>query len=166
VQASNTFSEDEVTSISGTLESPTLSQLSMEDVTSRLPSFIAAFFNVDGANGRTVIPNPHCPHTDLELMKKYGITVADRVSQLDVSDADKRFLTICLNAGYAASDDVVGFLSLLRLFSLSNYDYDINMEINGKFKIPEGTTALASAMLSEFQGISLFGRLGSRHSFA
>lgn len=130
----------------------------MEDATSRLAGLVTAFFNIDGANGRTILPNPHRPHNNPEAIKKYDISVSERVSQLDASDADKRFLTICLNAGSAAPADAVGFLSILRLFSLSNYDYDTFMEISSKFKIPGGTTALASAMLAEFQGVSLFKR--------
>ncbi|CAH0043690.1 unnamed protein product [Clonostachys solani] len=118
----------------------------------------AAFFDVDGLGGRIVMPQPTQPFLNREAIKKWDISVEDRINQMDVSSDEKKLLRMWMAISALTDVSKIGFLSLLRLYALSGYNFQQYLEINGSFKIPGGTTALADMIFAEFDGTSLFNR--------
>lgn len=119
---------------------------------------VASFFDVDGQGGRNIFPQPHRPLENAEGVAQWDISVEERIDQLNLSAAENELLTIWMATMGLAEVSQVGFLSVLRLYALSGYDFPKLLEMNGTFKIPGGTTALANAMFSEYKGAALFNR--------
>ncbi|CAG9977375.1 unnamed protein product [Clonostachys byssicola] len=118
----------------------------------------ATFFNVDGYNGRLVLPQPHLPLYNRKGIREWDISVRERIDQLNLSATEKDLLAFWMGTVGLQEAHKLGFLSLLRLYALSGYDFQRLLELSGVFKIPGGTTALANAMFSEFNGSALFNR--------
>ncbi|KAH7121549.1 hypothetical protein EDB81DRAFT_891120 [Dactylonectria macrodidyma] len=117
-----------------------------------------AFFNVDGQGGRFVMPQPKQPLLNREAIKQWNISVKERIDQLDISAEEEKILALWMAIKGLTDASKIGFLSPLRLYALSGYDFQQYLQINGTFKIPRGTTALANAIFSEFNGSALFNR--------
>ncbi|KAL7627814.1 hypothetical protein AAE478_002009 [Parahypoxylon ruwenzoriense] len=156
--ASDPFNLAESITMCGGNDHTALTKIEPEVMMTRMTRLLQKFFDIDGMGGRTVLPQPYRWFDNLEGIKKYDITVAQRLQQMDVSPADRDFVAAWLFCMSLSSPETAGFLSFLRVYALSNYDWGTVLEMSGKFKVPGGTTALASAMHSEFTGISLFGR--------
>ncbi|ETS85093.1 hypothetical protein PFICI_03118 [Pestalotiopsis fici W106-1] len=122
----------------------------------RLLPLMAQFLDVDGCGGRTLFPEPWLPLKSVDVWRRWDISLQERVEQINISKQDRDFLLpwLCINTCAAASES--SFLNLVRLYALSGYDYNLFMEICGKFKLKNGTTGLASAIYSEFKGQSIF----------
>lgn len=122
----------------------------------RLLPLMAKFLDVDGCGARTLFPEPWLPLKSVDVWARWDISLEERVDQIDISKEDREFLLpwLCINTCAAASGS--SFLNLVRLYALSGYDYNLFMEICGKFKLKNGTTGLASAIYSEFKGQSRF----------
>ncbi|KAF5010309.1 hypothetical protein FDECE_3514 [Fusarium decemcellulare] len=116
------------------------------------------FFNVDDERGSLVIPQPHKPLANRDAVDKWDISVQQRLDQMDLPDSDKKLLELVMATFGLTGGEKTGFLSLLRLYALSDYDFARLMELNSTLKIPGGTTALANAMFDEFKGTALFNR--------
>ncbi|KAJ3536085.1 hypothetical protein NM208_g6872 [Fusarium decemcellulare] len=116
------------------------------------------FFDVDGQRGRLVIQQPHNPLANRDAVDKWDISVQQRLAQMDLSDSEKKLLGLVMATFGLTEVAKTGFLSLLRLYALSDYDFARLMELNSTLKIPGGTTALANAMFDEFKGTALFNR--------
>ncbi|KAK2736977.1 monoamine oxidase n [Colletotrichum kahawae] len=117
-----------------------------------------AFFNVDGHGGRNVMPQPTRPLLDREAIAIWDISAEERIDQMDVTDKEKGLLRIWMSISGLTDVSRIGFVSLLRLYALSGYNFQQYLEINGTFKLPGGTTALADMIFAEFKGASLFSR--------
>ncbi|KAH8725623.1 hypothetical protein GQ44DRAFT_590543, partial [Phaeosphaeriaceae sp. PMI808] len=125
----------------------------------RLLPLIAKFMDVDGKGGKTLFPQPWLPLDNSEVWSKWDISLQERANQLDISEEDRIFMLSWFTINSAASADKASFLNMVRLMSLSGFDFNLYMEICGKFKLKNGTTSLASAMFGEFRGDTLFGRV-------
>ncbi|KAH6995155.1 hypothetical protein EDB80DRAFT_897396 [Ilyonectria destructans] len=119
---------------------------------------VASFFDVDGQGGRNIFPQPHRPLENAEGVAQRDISVEERINQLNLSAAENKLMTIWMATMGLAEVSQVGFLSVLRLYALSGYDFPKLLEMNGTFKIQGGTMALANAMFAEFKGAALFNR--------
>ncbi|KAF9877503.1 monoamine oxidase n [Colletotrichum karsti] len=131
---------------------------SMQDAAASVFPLAEAFFNVDGDGGRIVMPQPTRPLYNREAIVKWDISVEERLGQMDITEHDKELLRMWMATAGLTDVSRIGFLSLLRLYALSGYDFQRYLEANGTFKIPGGTTALADMMFAEFKGASLFNR--------
>lgn len=122
----------------------------------RLLPLIALFTDCDGDGGRSLFPNPYRPLDSIDVWSKWDISLRERAEQLDASQEDKEFLLLFFNINTMSIPTQGGYLNFMRLFSLSNYDYNCFMSQSGRFKIATGTSDLASCIHSEFQGTSVF----------
>ncbi|KAJ4317088.1 hypothetical protein N0V84_007541 [Fusarium piperis] len=118
----------------------------------------AAFFDVDGQGGRSVMPQANQPLLNREAIARWDISAEERIRQMDVSPEQKKLLHMWMAISGLTDVSKIGFLSLLRLYALSGYSFQQFLEINGTFKIPGGTTALANRIFAEFKGPALFNR--------
>ncbi|KAM5346270.1 hypothetical protein ACJ41O_009275 [Fusarium nematophilum] len=148
---SSGLSPDSPFNIDGTIES-------IEKADSSFLPLAAAFFDVDGQGGRVVMPQPNQPLLNREAIAQWDISAEERIGQMDISAKDKKLLAMWMAISGLTDVSKIGFLSLLRLYALSGYNFQQFLEINGTFKIPGGTTALANKMFSEFKGSALFNR--------
>ncbi|KAK7422455.1 hypothetical protein QQZ08_009507 [Neonectria magnoliae] len=133
-------------------------QQTLADADNSFLHLAVAFFNVDGQGGRAVMPQPNQPLLNREAIKQWDISAEERIGQIDISDKDKKTLALWMAISGLTDVSKIGFLSLLRLYALSGYDFQRYLEINGTFKVPGGTTSLANAVFSEFKGSALFNR--------
>ncbi|KAF7554455.1 hypothetical protein G7Z17_g2922 [Cylindrodendrum hubeiense] len=122
----------------------------------RLLPLVAKFMDCDGEGGRFLFPQPFLPLENRHVWSKYDISLRERADQLDISDEDKELLLLFLNINSLSVPTTGAYLNFLRLYALSNYDFNCFMEICGKFKFKDGTTQLASCMFDEFAGTALF----------
>jgi len=112
------------------------------------------FFNIDGLTLRDYLPRPHEPMRYPEVYAKYDrLSVQDRLDQLDFSDEDKAtFATLTGGFGQSHARDV-GFMEAAMWFArVGGTNAGIN-EYCSTYKIGNGgTTSLARAILSDFDG--------------
>ncbi|KAL6404533.1 monoamine oxidase n [Ilyonectria robusta] len=133
-------------------------KVTLQDADARTLPLMAKFYDIDGYGGRTVFPQPNKPLLNPEGVKKWDISIQERIDQLDISEDDKVHLAMWLNMQGLARPEKTGFLNVLRLYALSSYDYNAFVEMNSRYKAPGGTTALISHMWNEYKGVSLFNR--------
>ncbi|KAJ0270236.1 hypothetical protein CBS470a_013565 [Colletotrichum nupharicola] len=150
-EKSSGMEQDDPLKIDGNLQS-------MREAGASFAPLAAAFFDVDGHGGRTVIPQPTRPLLNHEAIAVWDISAEERINQMDVTEQEKGLLRIWMSISGLTDVSQIGFLSLLRLYALSGYNFQQYLEINGTFKIPGGTTALAEMIFAEFKGASLFNR--------
>ncbi|TPX16235.1 uncharacterized protein E0L32_003884 [Thyridium curvatum] len=127
-----------------------------EKTDERLLPLIHKLMDIDGDGGETVFPQPWLPLENREVWGAWDISLQERVDQLDISQADRDFVLSWLSMNTCSAPAQSSFLNLLRLYSLSGYEFNIFMEICGKYKLKDGTSRLASAIYSEFTGDSQF----------
>lgn len=112
------------------------------------------FFNIDGLTLRDYLPRPHEPLRYPDVYAKYDkLSVQDRLDQLDFSDEDKAtFATLAGGFGQSHPRDV-GFMEAANWFArVGGSNAGIN-EYCSTYKIGNGgTTSLARAILSDFEG--------------
>ncbi|CAF1294370.1 unnamed protein product [Adineta ricciae] len=137
-----------------------LKTVSTADFYPRLFDLLNKFSNVDGQNGRTVLPQPHAPLTALDAIRAYDhLSMQDRLNQLsDLVDIDNEmyevldaYLSMNTQGDLAKS----GFLDHLTFWSLGDYDTNRTWDKTSRYKIREGTSALAQAMLDDCDQVSL-----------
>lgn len=127
-----------------------------ESTDERLLPLIAKLLDTDGNSSRTLFPMPCRPLENAHLWSKWDISLEERSNQLQISEEDRRFLLGWFVINTCAPPDKSSFLNLIRLLSLSAYDFNTFMEICGKFKFKDGTTSLALAILGDYNGDTLF----------
>lgn len=118
------------------------------------------YSNVDGVYGRSVIPLPHSPFAANEGVRKYDqLSMKDRLDQLVKSNGISEELQQILNSFLCMNmqGDIAtgGFIDHLRWWALGDYDMNRLFDKLGRYKIKEGTTALACAILSDCRNVKL-----------
>ncbi|KAF5240692.1 hypothetical protein FAUST_4218 [Fusarium austroamericanum] len=126
-----------------------------EETDKRLLPLIAKFVDCDGEGGRSLFPNPYRPLDSIHVWRKWDLSLRERTEQIDMTPKDREFLLLFFNINCMVLPAVGGYLNFMRLFSLSNYDYNCFMAQSGKYKFADGTSHLASCILSEFRGTVL-----------
>ncbi|KAJ0379546.1 hypothetical protein COL26b_002054 [Colletotrichum chrysophilum] len=143
-EKSSGMEQDSPLKIDGNLQS-------MQEAGASFAPLAAAFFDVDGHGGRIVMPQPTRPLLNHEAIAVWDISAEERINQMDVTEQEKGLLRIWMSISGLTDVSQIGFLSLLRLYALSGYNFQQYLEINGTFKIPGGTTALAEVIFAEFK---------------
>ena len=118
------------------------------------------YSNVDGVHGRSVIPLPHAPFAADEAVRKYDqLSMKDRLDQLvkshGINEEMYQILSsfLCMNVqGDIATG---GFIDHLRWWALGDHEMTLLFDKLGRYKIKEGTTALARAMLNDCRNVTL-----------
>ncbi|HEY6611060.1 MAG TPA: NAD(P)/FAD-dependent oxidoreductase [Pseudomonas sp.] len=111
---------------------------------------MADYCNVDEAGGRTVFPRPYEPFLARDQVNKWDrLSLTQRLDQLKVSQE----LRDLLNANFAINchnDPGQGaFIDMLRWWSLGDYDMFLLFDKLARYKIAEGTSALAHAIIGD-----------------
>lgn len=122
-------------------------------VTQILPDLLRgldAFCNVDGAGGRTIFPRPYDNFHNRALIEKLdGMSLADRLAQMDATSTLKDLLASTLGIGCGNDLSQGAFLDWAKWWALNDYSYQTFGDRQVRYKIREGTGALARAILAD-----------------
>jgi monoamine oxidase len=137
-----------------------LIEASMADYWLELAKAMEKYSDVDGVQGRTVMPLPHTPFAANEAVQKYDqLSLKDRLDQvlnsLDCNDEITQMLLSLLSMNLQGDIATGGFMDHLRWWALGDYDMPRMFEKLGRYKIKQGTSALAQAILSDCQNATL-----------
>lgn len=119
-----------------------------------------AYSDVDGVQGRNIIPLPHSPLVNYELVSKFDqLSMKDRLDQiaetLKVDDEVYQMFLSLLSMNMQGDLNEGGFIDHLRWWALGDYDMELMFDKLGRYKIKEGTTALARAILNDCRDVKL-----------
>jgi len=137
-----------------------LKTISATDFYSKLFEIMNKFSDIDGAQGRIIFPLPHAPLTALETVQTYDhLTMQDRLDQISSSfDNDeeiRQILDAYLSMNTQGDLTKSGLLDHLCFWALGDYDTSRTWDKTSRYKIREGTSALAQAMLNDCQDVNL-----------
>jgi monoamine oxidase len=137
-----------------------LQQTSMADHWIAMGKAMEKYSDVDGIQGRTVMPLPVKPFAANEAVQKYDqLSMKDRYDQVENSLADnediKQMLLSLLSMNVQSDISEGGFIDHLRWWALGDYDMSRMFDKLGHYKIKEGTSALAQAILSDCEKVTL-----------
>ena len=118
------------------------------------------YSDVDGVQGRTVMPLPHTPFAASELVQNYDkLSMKDRVNEVFNSSDDNeeinQMVLSLLSMNMQGDIAEGGFIDHLRWWALGDYDTSRMFDKLGRYKIKQGTSALAQAILSDCQKVTL-----------
>ena len=137
-----------------------LTEASMADCWPSVATAMEKYSDVDGVQGRTVMPFPHTPFAADEAVQKYDqLSIKDRVDQilnsLDGNDESKQVLLSLLSGALQGDIAEGGFIDSLRFWSLGDHDATRLYDKVGRYRIKQGTSALAQAILSDCRKVTL-----------
>lgn len=116
------------------------------------------FCDVDGQQGRGVLPFPHNPHFAPEAKELETRTVAQRLDEVEpyLPPLSLAILksAIAVNCG-SKNFDEVGLFDVLRWWALSGYNTTGMTELTGTFKIRPGQSFFARAFFEEARSTGL-----------
>jgi pseudooxynicotine oxidase len=118
------------------------------------------YSDIDGVHGRTVIPLPHTPLAANEAVRIYDrFSLKDRLDSvchmLDVTDDSYQMLLAFLSMNMQGDLDEGGFIDHLRWWALGDYDMNSMFDKLGRYKIKQGTSELAQAILNDCHNVKL-----------
>lgn len=117
------------------------------------------YHNIDGLHGRTVLPMPHSPWAALDQLKKFDqLTMKDRLDQVltDLDDNEMKEIMdayIIQNSQCGPADG--GFIDHLRWWALGDFDSERLYDKTSRYKIANGTSALAQAIFNDCQNMEV-----------
>lgn len=115
----------------------------------QLSAAMERFCNVDGQGGRTIFPRAQDPMFSQAFMKFDRLSLQDRLGQVQMTDEARAMLGSFLSINCHNDPAQGGFVDMLKWWSLGDYEMGRLFDKLGKFKIAEGTNALAHAMLGD-----------------
>lgn len=123
-----------------------------EEVWTRLSEAMTKYCDVDGAGARTIFPRPHDPlHSN--LVAKYDhMSLLDRLDEIDVTPAVRDMLNSMLSLDCHGDPAAAGLVDQLRWWALGDHDMGLLFDRCGRYKIKEGTSHLAKAILDDVRG--------------
>ncbi|CAF1552957.1 unnamed protein product [Rotaria sp. Silwood1] len=137
-----------------------LKEVQMTDYWLAMAKAMEKYSDVDGVQGRTVMPLPHTPFTSNEAVQMYDqLSMQDRLNQvfnlLDNNEEILQMLLSLLSMNMQGDITQGGFIDHLRWWALGDYDMNRMFEKLGRYKIKEGTSTLAQAILNDCQKVTL-----------
>ncbi|CAF1188517.1 unnamed protein product [Adineta steineri] len=137
-----------------------LKEISMLDSLVALANAMEKYSDVDDVQGRTVIPFPHTPFVANELVQKYDqLSMQDRFDQiidsLNITDEIKDMLLALLSMNMQGDIAEGGFIDHLRWWALGDYNMIRMFDKLSRYKIKEGTSTLAQAILNDCKNVTL-----------
>ncbi|CAF4050418.1 unnamed protein product [Rotaria sordida] len=138
-----------------------LKEVPMADHWVAMGKAMEKYSDVDGFQGRTVMPLPHTPFTSNEAVQMYDqLSMQDRLNQVinsldDNNEEIIQMLLSLLSMNMQGNIAQGGFIDHLRWWALGDYDMNRMFEKLGRYKIKEGTSALARAILNDCQKVTL-----------
>lgn len=137
-----------------------LKLLSMNDLLPQICEAMNKYSDIDGVQGRTVLPLPHDPMAASDAVHTYDkLSMQDRLDQISsLFDDNKEFYDILyaylsMNSQERLSES--GFIDHLRWWILGDYETCRLFDKTSRYKITEGTTALAQAILNDCRDVKL-----------
>jgi monoamine oxidase len=119
------------------------------------------YSNVDGDQGRTVIPLPHAPLAAHETIQIYAkLSLKDRLDQISASLGDDKeeilqILDAYLSSNASSKLEHGGFLDHLLWWVTTDCDTNLLLDKTSRYTIREGTSVFAQAILKDCQNIKL-----------
>ncbi|KAN0091799.1 putative polyamine oxidase [Hyaloscypha variabilis] len=110
-----------------------------------MESALKKFVNVDGKLGRSIMPFPHDPQHNPEVLRFDNMTAADRLSEIESDltaleySALKSFILLCSGGTLAT----MSFYEFLHWWALSGYTYEGCIEYLVKYKFRGGQSSFA-----------------------
>lgn len=137
-----------------------LKTVSLTDLHPKLSKILDKFSDVDGFQGKTIFPFPHAPLTAREAIQAYDhLTMYDRLNQISNLFEDDEEMPSILDAYLSVNSqgDIAesGFLDYLGFCALGDNDTILIWDKGARYKIREGTNALAQAILDDCENLDL-----------
>jgi monoamine oxidase len=126
-----------------------------------LEAALTAYCDIDGAGGRVALANPH-GEWPRPLQELDGLSLADRFARMPASGRQRDLLLSFLTMNAATDPARGGFVDQLRWWALGEYSVDPLLKRLGRYKIANGTSALARALLDDSQAELALARPVSR----
>ncbi|KAH6987990.1 hypothetical protein BKA56DRAFT_578103 [Ilyonectria sp. MPI-CAGE-AT-0026] len=125
--------------------------MSREEEFAVLNTAVRKFVNVDGKHGRGLIPFPHNPHFNAEVVHYDSMSFADRFAQIEdgMTPLELQLLKTFLSVTSGGTMENSGFFEFLRWWSLNNYDLQELAELCLTFKLRDGQSALARRIFDD-----------------
>ncbi|KAB0486651.1 Monoamine oxidase [Pseudomonas reinekei] len=127
-----------------------LYQGDMVPLFTKMNQAFAEFCNIDGQGGRTIFPRPYEPFLNREKVNELDkLSLLDRLNQVKLDDEAKALVNVMVAQNCNNAPETGSFLDQLHWYA--NCDYDLGMLFDrcGRFKIAEGMTGLAHAILGD-----------------
>ncbi|MCT7317337.1 NAD(P)/FAD-dependent oxidoreductase [Ralstonia sp. CHL-2022] len=119
-----------------------------EAIGKELEEVLTAYCDIDGAQCRVAFANPHAASPEL-LANSDELSLADRFASIPSEGRQRDLLLSFLTMNAATDPAKGGFHDQLRWWALGEYSADSLLKRLGRYKIAEGTSALAMAMLED-----------------
>ncbi|KAI5359720.1 Putative amine oxidase, FAD/NAD(P)-binding domain superfamily [Septoria linicola] len=132
--------------------------MSHEEEDKLMQSALEKFVNVDGQNGKEIMPNPHDEFRNPEVKKFDKLSVADRMSQIEHQLSPDEYTTVLSFVVLCSSStpDKTSFYEFLHWWALCNHCYERCIEYLIKYKFHGGQSSFA---IKFFQEASATGNL-------
>ncbi len=123
------------------------------DMTQAFPMLagaMAKFCDVDGVGGRAVFPRAHDPFFQLAEVRKYDrLSVQARLTAMNFKPEVRDLIGAQLAALCHRDPASAGLVEQLKVWSLSDFDMSLFLDRTSRYKIEEGTTGLAHAIIAD-----------------
>ena len=135
--------------------------VSIDELYPKLFRLMNRFADVDGVQGRTVFPFPHTPLAARQAIETYDhLSMKDRLNQIDdafetIDDEMKQILDAYLSMNSQCDLANAGFLDHLCFWALGDFQTMSMWDKTSRYKIQQGTTGLANAILDDCKNVQL-----------
>lgn len=120
------------------------------DIWPQIGKAMADYCNVDEWGGRTVFPRPYEPFLAREQVREWDkLSLIQRLEQLKLSQEMRDLLNVQLTINCHSDPNQGAFIDMLRWWSLGDYDMFLLFDKIARYKITEGTSALAHAIIGD-----------------
>jgi hypothetical protein len=109
----------------------------------------AKMCDVDGMQGRSVFPRPHEPFFTKEAATYDGLSMADRLKQLDLPPEQNGIMNAFAAIDCHNDPALGGMVDLLKWYALGDFNFGLLFDKLGHYKIREGTAALIQALVAD-----------------
>ncbi|KAF7560410.1 hypothetical protein G7046_g3749 [Stylonectria norvegica] len=125
--------------------------MSHEEEASVLESAVRKFINVDGKFGRDLLPFPHNPHFNPDVIHYDKMSFADRFAQIEdsMTPLEIQLLKTFLSVTSGGTMENSAFFEFLRWWSLNNYDLQELNKLCLTYKLRDGQSALARSIFDD-----------------
>lgn len=111
---------------------------------------LSKFSNVDGQEGRTILPRPHdCFFNETAVVKFDDLSIRDRLSQISLDDDQRDVLDANLTVIAHSDPADAAFMDALRWWALGDFEAVRMFDRLGRFKIKEGMRTLIQSMIDD-----------------
>jgi monoamine oxidase len=110
---------------------------------------IRKFCDVDGQSGRTVFPRAADPFFSKSVARYDGLSMQDRLDQIKLPPDQRALVGAFLALDCHNDPRLAGAVDQIKWWSLGDFDMETMNNKLGRYKLVEGTSALAHAMLGD-----------------